>query len=410
MQAPFKRFVVLLTLLAAATTVVAALWRLRASAPATPQVRCIWVTRFDYSTPEDVRRIIGNVADAGFTDCFFQIRGNGTAFYRSDREPWAFELSGGKVETLGTDPGWDPLQLAIECAHARGVRLHAYMNVLPGWKGTHDPPARAGQLWTAHPDWFMVDSLGCKMLPTAGWYAFLNPVLPEVRAHLRGVAADLCRYDIDGLHLDYIRYPHDYHLVAAQRYPAASEEELMRHSDFSYDPESLAQLYEKHGWEVGKAQVAAFRCDSVTRVVRDLSYTMQLAKPDGCLLSASVLGNPVVGRYSAYQDSGGWVRTRLVDWVVQMNYGTRSFDGYLKEMRRAAGRRGFRSSVVVGINCKNTADEILQQLETVRQSGCRGFALFAYSLLFDDQHRPSEKGRVLLPELRRLAGDTAGEP
>lgn len=372
----------------------------RSQTPQPPPVRALWVTRFDYTTPEDVRHIIQNVAGMGFTDVFFQIRGNGSAFYNSKLEPWAYELSGGKVSSLGSDPGWDPLQTAIDAARPGGLRVHAYMNVLPGWKGLEEPPVAAGQLWTAHPDWFMVDSLGCKMLPTSGWYAFVNPVLSEVREHLRGIAQELCQYDIAGIHLDYMRYPHDYRLVAGQRYPDADEDELVRHADFSYDPVSQAALMEKYGWGVSKEKITQFRCDSVTRVVRDISYAMQVARPDSCLLTVSVMGNPVEGKTHAYQDSGAWVRQGLVDWVVQMNYGTKSFDRYLKAMRKAAGRRKFKSSVVVGINCKNDISDLVSQLDKVQASGCRGYALFSYSFLFDSQHQPTEKGRILLSKIR----------
>ena len=233
--------------------------------PPQPPVRALWITRFDYTTPEDVSSIVSNVAAAGFTDIFFQVRGNATAFYRSEREPWAYELSGSRVERVGTDPGWDPLQRALDTARPHGLRVHAYINVLPGWKGLEDPPAAAGQLWTAHPEWFMVDSLGGKMLPTSGWYAFINPVLPEVREHLRGIVGELCRYDVDGIHLDYIRYPYDYRLVAPQRYPDATDEEILRHADFSYDPVSQAALFKRYGWNVSKKSITKFRCDSITR-------------------------------------------------------------------------------------------------------------------------------------------------
>ena len=373
---------------------------LRPCQPVEPRVRALWVTRFDYTTPEDVRRIVANVAEAGFTDLFFQIRGNGTVFYKSQLEPWAFELSGGKVPALGTDPGWNPLQLAIDTAHASNLRIHAYMNVLPGWKGLEEPPPEAGQLWTAHPDWFMVDSLGQKMLPTSGWYAFVNPVLPEVREHLRGIVAELCQYDVDGIHLDYIRYPEDYRLVAVQHYPDASKEEILRHSDFSYDPVSQAALFDRYGWKVSKRQIQKFRCDSVTRVVREISGTMQRERPGGCLLSASVMGNPVEGKNRAYQDSGAWVRRGLVDWIVQMNYGTASFDRYLKAIKKAAGRSGFRRSVVVGINCKNDADEVAAQIDKAEASCARGYALFSYSFLFGEDHQPTKKGRILLAKIR----------
>jgi len=396
-----RRFCWLMGLLIAVTLgVVALILSQNGSVSQRPPVRALWVTRFDYKTPEDVKNIIANVSRSGFTDVFFQIRGNGTAFYHSAVEPWAYELSGDDVSSLGVDPGWDPLQTAIDAARGTGLRVHAYMNVLPGWKGRSEPPADVNQLWAEHPDWFMVDSLGQKMLPTSGWYSFLNPVLPEVRAHLRDIVRELCRYDVAGIHLDYIRYPNDYRLVAPEIYPDASEEEILRHAEFSYDPSSLAGLVDRFGRDVTKKQITRFRCDSVTRVVSDISYVMQVEKSGDCLLSASVKGNPVEGKFLAYQDSGAWAREGLLDWVVQMNYGTRSFERYLKDMRKAAGRRGFRSSVIMGIYCKNDVDDILEQIEMAEDSGCRGLAFFSYTFLFDDEHQLTEKGRMLLPKIR----------
>lgn len=391
----------MLAILIAVTAVVAVLFVVvKPASPQLPQIRSLWVTRFDYDSEHDVRRIIENVGEAGFTDVFFQIRGNGTAFYRSAVEPWAYELSGHNVPNLGTDPGWDPLQLAIDCAKPYGLRVHAYMNVLPGWKGREDPPIAANQLWTEHPDWFMVDSYGDKMLPTSGWYAFINPVIPEVRKHLRSIVKELCAYDVAGVHLDYIRYPHDYHLVADQHYPNATEDELHRRADFSYDSASQSALYEEYGWDVTKKQIEDFRRDSVTKVVRDISYVMQMEKPGGSILSASVMGNPVEGRSYAYQDSGLWVRSGLIDWAVQMNYATRSFDRYMANMQKAAGKKGFHSSVVVGVYLKHDEDRILKQIETVKKSGSRGLALFSYEFLFGKDHKLTEKGRIILPAIR----------
>ncbi|MDH3981612.1 MAG: family 10 glycosylhydrolase [Kiritimatiellaceae bacterium] len=391
-----KRFVIQMAILLAVTTMVIVLFVKISGRSVLPPVRAIWVTRFDYSTPEDVRSIINNVGKSGFTDVFFQIRGNGTAYYKSSLEPWAYELSGGKLPMLGRDPGWDPLQLAIDTSGAYGLRVHAYMNVLPGWKGLKDPPAQAGQLWTEHPDWFMVDSLGQKMLPTSGWYSFVNPVLPEVQSHLCGIVKELCSYDIAGVHLDYIRYPHDYHLVASQHYPKATKDELMRHADFSYDKASQAALYEKYGWDISKDKITKFRCDSITKVVREIACVMQVEKPNGCLLSASVMGNPTEGKHYAFQDSGAWVRAGEVDWVVQMNYGTRSFNRYLSAMKKATGRRRFPKSVVVGLNCKNEVGALLNQIDSVEKSCARGLAFFSYEYLFGKDHQETNKGRIVL--------------
>lgn len=396
-----KQFRVLLAILIAVTAVVAVLFVSRGPEKAKlPPVLALWVTRFDYDSPDDVKRIIRNVGEAGFTDVFFQIRGNATAFYKSELEPWAHELSDNDISKLGQDPGWDPLQLAIDTAEPFGLRVHAYMNVMPGWKGNKPPPEKASQLWVAHPDWFMVDSYGDKMRPTSGWYSFLNPVVPEVRMHLKGIVKELCAYDVAGIHLDYIRYPYDYHLVAGQHYPDATDEELARRADFSYDSASQSALYHAYGWDVTKKQIEDFRRDSITKVVRDLSYVMQVEKPGGCVLSASVLGNPVDGRAHAYQDSGLWVRSGLIDWAVQMNYATRSFDRHLSSMQKATGKKGFNSSVVVGVYLKHDEERILKQIETIQASNSRGLALFSYEFLFGKNHQITEKGRTILPAIR----------
>ena len=86
----------------------------------------------------------------GFTDILFQVRGNGTVFFKSDYEPWAYELfsEDSNYENLG----WDPLQSAIDFCRIYNLKIHAYINVLPGWKGTKDPPISNGNLWSSRKD------------------------------------------------------------------------------------------------------------------------------------------------------------------------------------------------------------------------------------------------------------------
>ncbi len=358
--------------------------------PSRSEVRAIWVTRFDYKTPLDVSSIVVNCAKAGFTDIFFQVRGNGTAFYPSRVEPWAFELFGRDVSKTGTNPGWDPLLTAASWAKRYRIRLHAYINVLPGWRGFEPPPRTAGQLWTAHPDWFMVDSTGVRMKPTSAWYAFLNPAHPQVRNHLSQVAAELARYDIAGLHLDYIRFPYDYKDVAHEVYPHASSSEIKAHSTFSFDPVSLRAV----GRSASRKRWDAFRRASVSQVVRDLRRAFKTRRTSSSVMSASVLADFESGYHKAFQDSRRWAKEGLVDWVVPMNYNAGLFDERLGKMKHALGRRATGTQLVVGINCAGDAQEIRRQMEVSRRAGCRGFALFAYSHLFEN-HQSTTKARAL---------------
>ena len=359
-----------------------------------PEVRAIWITRFDYQKPADVEAIIANCARAGFTDIFFQIRGNGTVFYPSKVEPWAFELTGTDVATTGRNPGWDPLKIAADSAKKRGVRLHAYMNVLPGWRGLKDPPRSAGQSWTAHPEWFMVDSLGQRMRPTSGWYSFLNPALPDVLQHLTQIAAELSRYDIAGLHLDYIRFPYDYKDVASQLYPKASSEEIKKRSEFSYDRFSIEQVKKnyKNNWGV-------FRRDAVSQVVMSLNKTFKERRGPQCIISSSVLADFDLGYGTAFQDSRRWAKEKYVDWLVPMNYNSQLFDERLGKIRKSLGHSATSTRLVVGIDCKAAPYEIRRQIAAVRAAGCRGYALFAYSYLFEN-HQPTAKAKAVLQSIR----------
>ncbi len=352
------------------------------------EVRAIWVTRYDYKSPTDVSSIIVNCAQAGFTDIFFQIRGNGTAFYPSRVEPWAFELSGKDVSATGTDPGWDPLQMAANWAKRYHVRLHAYINVLPGWRGFAEPPRAAGQLWTAHPDWFMVDSTGARMKPTSAWYSFLNPAHPQVRTHLSQIAAELARYELAGLHLDYIRFPYDYKDVAREVYRNASVKQIKAHSSFSFDPVSLGKM----GRSASRKKWDAFRRASVSQIVEDLRRVFKARNPNA-ILSSSVLADFATGYHTAFQDSRHWAKTGAVDWLVPMNYNASLFDERLSKMKHVLGRRSTGRQLVVGINCAGDAGEIRRQIEVSRRAGCRGVALFAYSHLFEN-HQPTAKSRL----------------
>ncbi len=358
--------------------------------PRQAEVRAIWVTRFDYKTPLDVSSIVVNCAKAGFTDIFFQVRGNGTAFYPSRVEPWAFELHGKDVANTGKNPGWDPLQMAAVWAKRYHVRLHAYINVLPGWRGMKNPPVSAGQLWTAHPDWFMVDSTGVRMRPTSAWYSFLNPAHPQVRSHLKQVAAELARYDIAGLHLDYIRFPYDYKDVAREIYKGASSAEIKAHSTFSFDPVSRGAM----GSSMSRKKWDAFRRNAVSQVVSDLRGVFKTARGPQTVLSASVLADFSSGYSNAFQDSRKWAKSRSVDWLVPMNYNAGLYDERLINMKRVLGRKGTANQLVVGINCAGDAREIRRQIAVARKAGCRGVALFAYSHLFEN-HQPTSKATLL---------------
>ena len=114
--------------------------------------RAMWVTRWDYRAADDVRKVVENCASLDMNTIIFQVRGNGTVLYPSNIEPWAEEFD-------HNDPGFDPLALAIDEAHRRHIELHAWVNVMPAWRG-EEPPKDRRHLFHTHPERFLVDQQG----------------------------------------------------------------------------------------------------------------------------------------------------------------------------------------------------------------------------------------------------------
>jgi uncharacterized lipoprotein YddW (UPF0748 family) len=337
------------------------------------EVRAIWVTRFEYQTESDVKAILLNCASLGFNTVLFQVRGQADAYYRSRLEPWAERLG-------GRDPGFDPLEAACREARKLGLSLHAWLNVMPAWKGT-TPPTDRSQVSLRHPDWIVVGRNGRRQ----AWndhYLCLNPCLPAVRDHLTAVCRDIVsRYPVDGLHLDYIRFIE---------------------GDWSYDEKTLALFRQNTGArpEDRPEEWTAFRRAAVTELVGMIHRAVQEERP-GVILSAAVFPT-AKARWGIHQDAAGWVKAGLVDWVFPMTYTDSDADfraeieeGYqlFRGSSDPAGRRptalraGSSPELLrprgvcfpgVGAYKHGSGSQTVRQMELCRS----GFAVFSYSSLF----------------------------
>lgn len=340
-----------------------------------PFRRFLWVTRWDFRTPEDIERIFYNAASARFTDVFFQVRGEGTVFFKSPHEPWAWELSGrGPESGVGIDPGWDPLAVAIKEARRRGVRIHAYLNVMPVWAQKVSPPKGEGQIYADRKSWLMVHTNGKTMTP-AGFYACVDPGIPEVREHFAKLFGSLVKdYDVDGVHLDYIRYPHE-------------------RGDLSHHPRVLKDFKEWYGKTPAQApeKWIEYKRKQVTQTVAAIRESINKARP-GIELSAAVFADPMVGQTKACQEPLVWLAKGYVDAVAPMVYveDMPTFRSYLQryEAANANGR------VWVGMRAlpKNTV--LMPQIEMSAKNGYGGVAVFCYEDLFKG-HRQQGRARAV---------------
>lgn len=334
------------------------------------ETRALWVTRWDFRTPDDIRWLADKAAGANFNTLYFQARGNADAFYPSDLEPWAARLSGG---ALGQDPGWDPLGLAVEEAHARGLELHAWINVYPAWLGETPPPLATPEPMALRfsrlfdDTWLVWDRHQQPMRLNKN-YLWANPGHWAVLEHIASVGYDIAaRYYVDGLHLDNVRYPG---------------------WEYSRDPHTLEAVAQAKAEEPDLDR-KEWQRRQINRLVALLHDGIQRLKP-GLPLSAAVWPvyletwewwNAGDGYDGFCQDSVGWVHEQIAEVICPMLYlaSITTDDAKFQALVQDFVARAGGEHVVAGITATYEAFDIIgRRIDLARAAGAAGQALFSY--------------------------------
>ncbi|NQV13938.1 family 10 glycosylhydrolase, partial [bacterium] len=291
------------------------------------EFRSTWVITWEHisqysSVAENqarVREIMDNHVAANMNAVLWQARQSGTAYYNSSFEPWGSYAG-------GADPGYDPLAYAIEQAHARGLELHAWFNAFQAASTEPGTPS------AEHPEWVCRDQSNFPMTS----YRALSPGLEEVREYLVDVAMEIVNnYDVDGLHLDYVRW-NEYSSTFLSRIVPDNEEEIRALDQMPdeaalealLDPQTGRYLYDvdhpySGGTPAGYASWEEFWRSSVTDFVHTLHDSMQTQKP-WVRLSVAALGkynwSGWNGYNVVYQDAALWFNQGYIDQLTPMHY------------------------------------------------------------------------------------------
>lgn len=256
------------------------------------EVRAVWLTTvkaLDWpqtvaNSPQTIAQqkaelctILDQLQKANINTVLFQTRLRASSIFPtnadSGNEPWTVYLSG----EAGRSPGYDVLQFAIDECHRRGMEFHAWIVTIPIGR------------WTEQ---------GCKELNAKhkelvvkiGDEGFMNPANEQTAHYLARYCADLTRrYDIDGIHLDYIRYPEQ-----MKKLPKADE---------------------------GRR--------NITRIVRAIHDAVKAEKPWVKMSCSPVGKHDDTRRYKSHgwnartrvlQDAKEWMRQGLMDMEFPMMY------------------------------------------------------------------------------------------
>ena len=326
------------------------------------EVRAVWLTTIggiDWpyaktanAQQQEMTRILDQLQQAGINTVLIQTRVRASTIYPSQIEPFDMCLTG----THGKHPGYDPLKMIVEECHKRGMECHAWIVTIPVGKTNE---ARFKEFKRKNP----------KLAMNIGQDGFMNPEIPQTGDYIACICAEVTRnYDIDGIHLDYIRYP---------------------------------ETWPKGGKSKGRGNAAATTASTkranITSIVRKIHQAVKTLKP-WVKLSCSPIGKSGdLTRYrsggwnaynAVYQDAQGWLREGLMDQLYPMMYFRENnfYPFALDWQERSYGR-----TIVSGLGIyflspregKWLLDDVSREMYFVRQNGI-GHCYFRSKFLTDN--------------------------
>lgn len=348
------------------------LWNAEAIYPKR-EARAVWVTTLgglDWpktkASNETNRRkqqaelcaLLDQLKACGINQILLQTRVRGTVIYPSNIEPWDIALTG----QYDKNPGYDPLAYAIEQTHLRGMELHAWVVTIPAFKIAGATKVGKKSLLNTHP----------KLLKKHNDSYYLDPGLSESGDYLVSICREITsKYDIDGIHFDYIRYPEN-----AGTFPDGP-------------------TYKKYG---GKQSKAEWRRENITRIVRQIYQEVKRLKPWVRVSSSPVGKYRDTRRYSSkgwncfdavHQDAQGWLREGIQDALYPMMYFTGDhFYPFAADWQE--GSYGRTVAPGLGIYFLHPSEKnwdlsvIGRELHYLRQQGLGGQAYFRCRFLTDN--------------------------
>ena len=349
--------------------------------------RYLWVIRDVLKSKKSIDDMVNFAIEKNINHLFVQVRGRGDSFYESQFTSRSQILS---------ESEFDPLAYLLDTANGKGINIHAWVNVYFLWSSKSLPKderhiLHMQQQWLDTTEEWPVDvgkQLEMVAVNNSNEGLFLSPNHPDVNEYLIKVFRELItNYDIDGLHLDYIRY---------------------QDAEYGRNPYAIARFKSESGndpgpWflEMERSTIASprlianmkrwnnFKRKAVTSLVKDTRALVDEVRPD-CIISAAVKPNLYVARERYFQEWNVWLAAGYLDWVVPMNYSSkkREFARNIDVINDNFPKK-YREKIIMGIALHNqTPSEASEKIKFSRLRQFPRVSIFSYKIMIKD-HRYS---------------------
>lgn len=346
------------------------------AAGATDEVRALWVRQTSLESEESIRRMVASAATSGFNTLFVQV---------ADAVSTAAQT-------------FDPIAETISQAHAAGLRVHAWLDVVRVAPAGELPFGRDHVVYQ-HPEWLMVPrAIAGELLPVdvhspdyvgrlVRWTRtstdqidglYLSPALPDAASYLVEAVRDIVRrYSLDGVYLDHVRYPaaeFDYGVrsIAAFRDFMRSQLSLSERQRMDSIQALDPFVYTNELPE----QWRSFRTAQLTALIVRLRSTIKSIRP-AAIVSAAVTSDVESAERQNLQDWRTWAVNEFIDALCPMVTGA-DVTAQLSQFRELAAGRPFWAGI--GAN-RLSQRETIDGIGAARRSGAQGIVLFSYDSL-----------------------------
>lgn len=267
--------------------------------------------------------------------------------------------------------GFDVLKCYIEEAHKRGMELHAWVETFlvgVGASGTDE----GGPVKAKKPEWLLISRKGDNFELVGEYNAkfyFANPALPEVRDFIMDIYLEIVKkYDIDGLQLDYIRYPDA--KDGSNDFGYDSYTRSLFQQEYGVDPITVTPGHEL--W----TEWCKFRANFVSTFVYRVFNEIKAVRPD-VEISADVWTDYVNGPVVKMQDVKDWVSKGYIDTVIPMSY-TLDSKAAAADTRNTKEFADKKALVTVGLSAQIglTPEELVEQVLAANNNMAEGTAIF----------------------------------
>ena len=354
--------------------------------------RYLWVVRNTLTNQVSIDQMIQFATLNRFNHILVQVRGRGDAYYTSEFVPKSHLIQ---------NTSFDPLAYLIPKAKENGIKVHAWLNTYLLWS-SRVKPVQKNHLFYTNMEWLDQNKRGeinisheLKKLnggKNGNEGLYLSPNHPKVNPYLISVFKELIEnYELDGLHLDYIRY-HD--------------------SEYGQNPDAIAQYRKENGLKVLQLSTSApdpmtaakagqwsdSRRKAVTELVRDTKSLIDVIRPN-LILSAAVKPNLYQARDRYYQEWDVWLAAGYLDKAVVMNY-TKILKDFAANIDIIYDNlpTKYRKKIVMGIATYNqSARQVVDKVKYTRVTRFKGISFFSYNVMVQNPRYFKSIKKVLYP-------------